>query len=211
MPIPKPTFTQFASWFSPDRVEPYVAACGGNRSRAIHLYAWNARATGAFVEVMHHVEVLLRNRIADTLAGDVGRRWYTSPVVLTPAGLGMVTEALDRIRRGGKRATYGQVIASLTFGFWTGLFGASAHNEDLWRRHLHKTFRRHGPGRRKDVAGRLAVIRIFRNRLAHHEPIHGQNLVERHEELLELAAWLDPAAEAWIRKESRVPTLPPRP
>ena len=205
------TFAQFTSWFSSERLKPYVDACGGECGRAIRLYAWNVGASGAFMEVMHHVEVLLRNRIAETLAADVGRQWYTNASVLTPAGLGMVTEAVDRIRGSGRRVTYGQVIASLAFGFWSGLFSADTHSEETWRRHLHKAFRAHGPRRRKDVAGRLSVIRIFRNRLAHHEPIHGQNLHERHEELLELASWLDPAAEAWIRRESRVPSLPRRP
>lgn len=44
----------------------------------------------------------------------------------------------------------------------------------------------------------------FRNRLAHHETIIGRPIVRHHEDMLELASLIDPAARDWIASISRV-------
>jgi len=44
----------------------------------------------------------------------------------------------------------------------------------------------------------------FRNRLAHHETIIGRPIMRHHEEMLQLAGWIDPTAREWIASISRV-------
>jgi len=47
-------------------------------------------------------------------------------------------------------------------------------------------------------------IRQFRNRLAHHDCILDQNIAARHEDILTVVGWADPAASRWLDDQSRV-------
>jgi hypothetical protein len=65
----------------------------------------------------------------------------------------------------------GRIVAALSFGFWTAMFGPDY--EGLWRATLHRIAAKpDGTGlRRKDFSGPLTPIRTIRNRIPHHEPI----------------------------------------
>jgi hypothetical protein len=47
----------------------------------------------------------------------------------------------------------------------------------------------------------------LRNRVAHHEPIHGRDLAGDHVDLLAVAGWMHPMVAAWIAGLSRVPAV----
>lgn len=49
------------SWVSKRRLEPYMKQTAGNQELAWDLYEWNAEISAALFEVIHHVEVLVRN------------------------------------------------------------------------------------------------------------------------------------------------------
>ncbi|MSS84670.1 hypothetical protein FYJ24_07800 [Actinomycetaceae bacterium WB03_NA08] len=55
------------SWVSPERFEEYLQAAHMNKELADALYVWNARASAALFELIHHFEVLLRNTIVRVL------------------------------------------------------------------------------------------------------------------------------------------------
>lgn len=163
------------------------------------------------MEVFHHVEVLLRNRIHNTLADRLDTAWIRDPEVLSAGSLLRVDDAVKRITRLGKEATAGQIVAHVSFGFWASLF-ARHYDESLWKPHLHLAFKPHGPALRKTVAARLMKLNTFRNRVAHHEPIYPYHPVARYGELIEFAGWIDPEARKWIRSVSRIaPLLKSRP
>ena len=72
------------------------------------------------------------------------------------------------------RVSSGQVIAQLTLFFWKRLY-SEEYDTRLWRRSLRSTF----PNKtlsRADVASNLEVLYQNRNRVAHHEPVHGRRL-----------------------------------
>ena len=50
-------------------------------------------------------------------------------------------------------------------------------------------------------------LRRFRNRLAHHDSILNQPIQERHSQMLELAAFVDPLAGEWLATTSDVQRL----
>ena len=99
--------------------------------------------------------------------------------------------------------TAGRIVAALSFGFWTAMFGP--HYEGLWRKALHRIAAKPDGTRlrRKDFSGPLTSIRTIRNRIAHHEPIIAWDLPEIHKKMVELTRWLSPAAAAWCRENDR--------
>lgn len=195
------TYEQLQTWFSPDRLDPYKTEAGGDPDLACALYAWNAQLCGAFMEVMHHVEVLVRNRMHIELTAvfpDDPAPWYEQDGIFQhEKGPLLVEETKDRL---GGNATVGRVVASLPFGFWNGLL--TRHYEDLWRQCLYKCFA--GAKGRKDVVAVMERVRLFRNRIAHHERLFHQDLMAKHDDLIKLAMWADIDCRTWIIAGSRV-------
>lgn len=62
----------------------------------------------------------------------------------------------------------------------------------------------HGSPLRKDLAASMSRIRRFRNRVAHHDRLLGQDVVGLTEEMLRIIGWIDSNAEAWVRARARV-------
>ena len=48
-------------WLSPERFEPYLAACDGDAGRALDLYEWNAALAQVVMREICHFEIALRN------------------------------------------------------------------------------------------------------------------------------------------------------
>ena len=197
---------QIDSWITPARLAPYLDVAGAeNISMAARLYVWNARLASACMETIHHVEVLVRNAIHRRLAGsepaDGLRSWLVDPDVLKPGELHAVGAAITRIRRVGKVATTHRVISGLPLSFWVRLTGTAY--EELWKASLHHAFP-HSSGLRRDVAGPLNRVSQLRNDIAHHHPLLDVPVADRHRDLLDLAAAIDPAAAAWIGALSRL-------
>ena len=55
------------------------------------------------------------------------------------------------------------------------------------------------------LQSRTESLRLFRNRIAHHEPIFGRHLAADHASILLVAGWLEPDVRRWIADHSRVP------
>lgn len=204
---------QVAKWLSEPRFRAYLAFCGGDHRRAVALYNWNAEISAAFLEVIYHLEVLMRNAIdhqfpeSDPIAPLsilTPNVWLCDPATLTEEGRERVNDAIKRLQREGRRPTRGRVISSLTFGFWQALF--SGVYEDLWRATLWKAFP-YGTGKRREIANLAGPILHFRNRIAHHESIFSSNLNEHHTRILKLAGIIDAEAEEYIASVSRVEKL----
>ena len=68
----------------------------------------------------------------------------------------------------------GQVVAQLTLFFWKRLYSED-YDQRLWRPTLKSTFPNKAVSR-ADVASKLEILYQNRNRIAHHEPVHGRRL-----------------------------------
>jgi hypothetical protein len=183
----------------------YVRECAGCDELAVRLYEWNAELAASFMEVIHHVEILLRNRMHDELTKSFPPNpcpWYEQNIFSGTAGPDSIMDAERLIVRRGRSVTPGRVVGSMSFGFWNALFGHGY--EPLWRASLNRCFKPHGPSKRKDVSTVTERMRLFRNRVAHHERLFHQDLRSRHDELLKLAMWIDPDARDWIAGRSSV-------
>ena len=187
-----------------ERFSRYMSWAGGDRRRALDLYALNTRLSEALYVPLQVLEVALRNRVHAVLAEHKGCRWFEEPdLLIGPYQREQVTAALLDLARQRKEATPGRVVAALTLSFWTTMLGKPYEN--LWQTDLHRIARREdGKGlTRKSLSVPLTPIRLLRNRIAHHEPILFWDLEKHHSAILQITVWLSPAAASWCRSLDR--------
>lgn len=103
--------------------------------------------------------------------------------------------------------TTSRVVSELSFGFWTMLCDGKYENA-IWRPGIVRAFRNYKViyGKnipRKTAAQKLFFAREFRNRIAHHEPVHYRALLSDYESILEIGSWLAPNLDKWIEYHSR--------
>lgn len=109
---------------SDGRVGTYLTAAGFDEDRALRLYVWNALAGEAFHLPIQAVEVALRNRINGALCRLFGADWWRDAGFLHLADRerrGDISTATRRIANRGAALVTGQMVASLSFGFWVGV------------------------------------------------------------------------------------------
>jgi len=189
---------------SEPRFATYLTKSGGDEGYAIALYLYNARVAKAFMFPLGVVEVTLRNAIDELLVARHGLTWHLQPDfrqnVLMPEGLTNLDKAIARAGRGAPRD---QVVAELTFDFWSNLLRPEYGG--LWRTSLNIVF----PNiprttKRHDVQSMAKAINQFRNRIAHHEPVLDLNVTDIHAKLVELVSLRCSETVAWMKHHSTV-------
>ena len=195
---------------SDGRLGTYLAAAGFDERRALNLYLWNAAIGEAFHLPIQAVEVALRNRINGALCHVYGNNWWSEPEFMKPADRERKADlatAQRRIRNRGMPLVTGQIVASLSFGFWVGMLQAS-YNPPIWGAMLRPTFANLPANKnRYDLVAQAKRVADLRNRIWHHEPIIKMSLSEEYAAVMQLLLWLCPIKEAWIRPQCRVPAL----
>ncbi|NJP65184.1 Abi family protein [Streptomyces spiramenti] len=194
---------------SPDRMSPYLAACGGDATAALALYRWNSNISAAFFEPIGHLEIMLRNALDAQLVARQERRgrateWYIDQQVpLSSRARADIAQARDRAGRGGTSATpRGKVIAELSFGFWRFLL-ARQYKTTLWP-DLAGAFP-YAPNRAvTTVEDPIKRLHTFRNRIAHHEGIWHMPLEDRRNDIHAVLGFITPLAATWVADTSRI-------
>jgi hypothetical protein len=210
---------------SPARLAPYVAARNGSRNQARRLYVWNMEISSAFWGAISSVEVAMRNAIQQQFAQHFGRAdWWHDPAVSSIAQEAIDTETkLNQVyqrQTAAYRAQRGpmgpdDVVAALSFGFWSTMVASpkqALEQNKYWHMFAHNAFPNwaHQPNNarsRQAFMRRLENLRKFRNRVAHHEPIHARNLAEDNEKVIEMARYVDADLAHLINGHSRVPAI----
>lgn len=187
------------AWISAERFASFLEHTDGDRTLAFDLYLWHARIAGASLATLHHFEVALRNAIDRQLQGgdpqiQVERSWLLDPTTLNPPGIAKVRGVLARLEREGYPREHPRVIAALPFSFWKGLF--ARRYEQLWRTRLRHAFS--GVGLRREILEPLTNLHLWRNRIAHHDSLLGQDLQRRLDEMTYIANAIDPACGQWL-------------
>lgn len=203
---------------SPERMETYVRAAGGDKEKALRLYTWNTAVSAAFYGPLQGLEVALRNAAHRQLSACYGEDWYDNPACGFDAGtLDRIDAARRSLSRGNYRVDPPHMVAELPFGFWVSLLGRGGrgrapdtskrdYEKTLWRKCLYKTFP-HARLSRSGAHKPLDYLRTFRNRIAHHEPIFDRHLEADFRSILEVCGWICPKTADWIRHHSRVERL----
>src|SRR5471030_2826765 len=106
---------------SETRFRPYLVSAGRDRDYAFALYLYNARMPKAFLYPLHILEISLRNRINEIFCDVFSEDWCHDPVfqlVLTAESLSTLNRGISR----SKSKATADVVATLTFDFWSNLF-----------------------------------------------------------------------------------------
>jgi hypothetical protein len=189
---------------SPHRLRPYLDQSDGDPQKALQLYEWSARMAAAAFETVAHLEVMMRNSIDSAFSDhyDEGNRaipWFLLRPPMNDETAASVAMVRDRLQPLG-RDTRHQIVAGLSFGFWSGMLGR--RYEDLWRAALRHAFPE-SSGARKQVAAAVEAIRKFRNRIAHHDSMLNVDIPFEMRRIIEVAGFIGPDAAIWLRGVDR--------
>jgi hypothetical protein len=186
------------------RFATYLRPAGNNEVYALGLYLYNARLAKAFLYPLHVVEVTLRNAIDEQLVAVYGSNWPLEAAFrdnfLTPDGRLTLDKAIDRA---GQNAPKDQIVATLTFDFWSNLFRSDYGA--FWRTKLNVVLPHLPRGEsRHSIQSSVKEINRFRNRIAHHEPILDMNAIDVMAKIKQLVRYRCPRTEAWMRHHTTV-------
>ena len=175
-----------------------------NFSDAITLYQWNLNASAGFYVPLHGLEICLRNALHREMSRAFTANWVIDHQLDADA-TGKVEMAQETLRRQKKQIHPPSLVAELSFGFWITLLN-KRHHQTLWIPTLSKAFP-NAKRPRAEIHDRLQHIRVFRNRVAHYEPIFARDLEKDYETIIETIHWMNPEMAIWVQNVSA--SLPP--
>ena len=203
----------FEKMLSSDRFATYLTSSNGDRVGAAQLYTWNTALSAAFYGPLQGLEVALRNAMHHQLSYTYGTDWFDNHASGLDARTSReVAKARAKLLKDKRIDNPPNMVAILPIGFWTALLGKGGplaaggkakYEMTLWRPGLYRAF----PNKRLNrqaAYDRLAYLRNFRNRIAHHEPIFKRHMEKDFASILEVAGWISPETGAWISYYSRV-------
>lgn len=121
---------------SAERLATYRAWAQHNDDEAMALYSLNVAISEAFYTALYSLEITLQNSVHNQMIKKHGKGWFSDPTIITDQSQQRkITEANAKF---GGQTSGGQIVAELTFGFWTPLFGK--HNNNLCSQTLRPMF-----------------------------------------------------------------------
>lgn len=192
-------FTQLEASLSSQRFTPYLVRAGHDKEYAFNLYLYNARLSKSFLFLIHVLEVSLRNAMNNVFKADFTDRWPWEPTFHTE----LTQSSLDTLHRKLNSNTppnnTEEFVSNVSFEFWSGLFYYEYH--DFWRTRLNKLFTDQTVTR-SAFKTTIRELNKFRNRIAHHEPIHHLDLNTIHTEILDTLTSISPDMAEWAKNHS---------
>lgn len=157
---------------------------------------WNTSISEAFYPSLQYLEVGLRNSIDRAASLRFRDSYWFKRNFLCGRCREDVNNAEKYLEGQGKDSSdSGALISELKFGFWTRLFSrnyeSSLWNNTVFTRAAFPYMNRRIWGRGR-LSERFHKIRLFRNRIFHHEQILKYNLRSHHTKILETIGWIDP-------------------
>lgn len=192
---------------SEPRFATYLEKGGNHEEYALELYLYNSRLAKAFLFPLSVAEITLRNAIDELLVRKFEENWHKAvsfrDETLTPEGLLALDRAIDRA---GENAPRSQVVAELTFDFWSNLF--RPEYGDLWRTTVNIAFPNlvHGESRRT-IQKLVKPINRLRNRVAHHEPILDMNVNDLYAKIFKLIELRCAETAGWMKHHCTLNTV----
>jgi hypothetical protein len=158
------------------------------------------------------LEVVLRNKVHDTLTAHAGTEWWFKSVSNGPMFENVLKVTTEQLKRHGQPPSSGKVISEITFGFWPKVF-AKSYQEVWWgpRRQLLTNIIPNCPRLGRDSRGkfekRLEYFVSLRNRIMHHEAVfEGVGAINRpmlpidllHDQIIETIGWINADAATLV-------------
>ncbi|HAT2009107.1 hypothetical protein G5S93_13375 [Legionella pneumophila serogroup 1] len=170
---------EYISALSIDRLTSYEILCPSKvDTDIIGAYHWNLLISQAFYPFIHSVEVALRNSIHHAATKKFENEFWFDIVVTDGKSRSILEDTKNDLHRRFGQVTASDIVAGLTFGFWTNLIKQKTYTDQfnpnrLWPDLIPSVFPHYARGHddRKNISKRFEEIRLIRNRLFHHEPI----------------------------------------
>lgn len=173
------------------------------------MYLWNLELCAAFHPLTAMGEVAFRNRVESQLLTIFGARWWDHRELhglLGSKGKGILLRAAAAVRDRGRTPVSGRVTAELSLGFWVNML-LPKYAARVWP-DFDRAFPDKPPGINQGrLHERAALLREFRNRASHHEPIFKRDLTRDHGQLVEFLGWVNAEAAGWLKPELRAMAL----
>lgn len=192
------------SCLSPERFAPYLVKAGHNQTYAFNLYLFNARLSKAFLFPLHVLEVSLRNQINSIFVDLYGPDW-TKKTAFRSNLSSQSLSALDTAISRANTVNTDDVVATMTFDFWSNLFRPE-YDRSFWQTHM-QTLLPNQITTRNNFQNIIKEVNHFRNRIAHHEPIHKMNLSLIHSQILDVIKWISNETYLWVKHHSTFNTM----
>jgi hypothetical protein len=193
--------------FATPRLDRYQQAARAYGAHAFDLYRWNLQVSEAFYPALSCLEVSFRNALHKQLCDKYGQDYWWDVAPLDSHDAAKVRQAIDGLRNRQRISTPSadDVVAELSLGFWVSLV-SRRYDRRLWVPTLHRAFPGYR-GRRERLHDNLDSVRMFRNRVMHHEPVHHRDLAADHRKIYRLLGYIEPQAVSWLEEFDRVPAV----
>lgn len=176
---------------SPARLNSYGDLTKDPLDEVLARYMWNCALSESLYQSLHWLEISLRNNIYEAGKSVWGTSWLTNGGQLLRPEEELVLDVINRLSKDGKSTTPQDIVAALSFGFWTSLF--RAEYEIKFRSILPRVFPFAGSDRKRHIiSGKLNHIRNFRNRIFHFETIINYKPDVRYGEMRQVIEWMAP-------------------
>ena len=192
---------ELKSNLSEERFKPFLMKAGFNEEYAFNLYLYNARLAKSFLYPLHILEVTLRNKMSGIFSTLYGPDWPRSTTFRGELSQ-QSEDALDKGIQRAKSHDTEDIVATLTFDFWSNLF-RSEYDRPFWQSNM-QTLLPNTTKTRHEFQQHVKDLNRFRNRVAHHEPIYGLNISKYHTELLDVIKWISKETHDWTKHHSTV-------
>ncbi|MGL1337434.1 hypothetical protein ACSTJQ_12695 [Vibrio parahaemolyticus] len=178
---------------------------------ALELYQWNAQLASRFFLPLHIYEVALRNAISDAICLRYGSNWPVNTYFqnsLNYQDKRTLTKAIDENGYNG----VGKLLPELKFVWFENMLTAR-HDGRIWSRYFKTVFPNSPSGLdtallRRTLKESCYVVRKFRNRCGHHEPIfNNPNLLNVLPLMCEAIAWRSEETHKWFHEQESVTVL----
>lgn len=170
---------EYINSLSTDRLKSYEILCPNKMDGdIIGAYHWNLLISRTLYPFIHSIEIALRNSIHQAASQKFGTEFWFETVVIDGRSKSILEDTKNDLYRRFEQVSASDIIAGLTFGFWTNLLKQKTYTDQfnpnrLWPDLIPSVFPHYARGHddRKNISKRLEEIRLIRNRLFHHEPI----------------------------------------
>jgi hypothetical protein len=207
---------------SPARLGRYRPNGGSDLDMVVN-YLWNMALAEALSPSLAALEIGVRNSIHDALTTFFGTEfWFFESTFVGNRKLKQeLSRAIDRLGGPGSQPSSGRIVAEVHFFFWTTILSGYYHNT-LWNPNRAAVLRAvfphlHGPRfQRRLIHDRFNTIRLFRNRVMHHEPLlygfalpghQTISLATMHTSIIEAIGWSSPRLQASVVVLDRFPDV----
>ncbi len=187
---------------SGERLSTYLNENDNNLEEALGLYIKNIEISAAFLIPLQVLEVTIRNSLNETIKNHYSTDDWFDVIPLNDFAKKKITSAKHAVIKQHDNPQISHVVAELTFGFWLSLIRSEYH-QSLWIPFLNKSFP-YAKKPRSEIHDHLNHIRIFRNRIAHHEPIFARHLEQDYNSILLALKWIYPDIASWVDSHSKV-------